>query len=165
MKKTAKRSGKARIRHIYHLKRRSEAPDQEIAPRGWIDPDGKFRASKAHWAEIRSFLGKSRRRKKVTDDAEEGERLAQQAYSLGWISLSHGGVLNAVGHKNTFVSKRSAAAATLRKLLTRAPQATIRIETQIGAIDPETGRHEDFEVQEYDLGIFVRRGALRKPGW
>jgi len=168
---------KERIRHVYHARRQDKHEDQDFGdswtdmPRGWIDPEGRFRPSNVHWEAIRTFIEQKknarRRLKKPSDDTDEdlselGERAAQKAYSMGWISLSHGGVLNAVGHKSAFHAKRSPALATLRRLLARVPHSTVRIETQIGKIDPETGRHEDFDVQEYELSLFVRRGTLRK---
>lgn len=163
-----------RIRHVYHARRQDnhEVHDDEAhwadTPRGWIDPDGHFRPSSVHWEAIRSLIEKKKRgrRSRATgtdeDHAELGERAAQRAYAMGWISLSHGGVLNAVGHRNVFHSKRSPALATLRRLLARVPHSTVRIETQIGKIDTRTGRHEDFDVQEYELSLLVRRGTLRK---
>lgn len=159
---------KERTRHVYHVKRHDKSWSD--MPRGWIDPEGQFRPSNVHWEAIRSFIErkKAKRGRKGSDDSSEedlaelGERAAQKAYALGWISLSHGGVLNAVGHKDAFHSKHSPALATLRRLLARVPHSTVRIETQIGKIDPHTGRHEDFDVQEYELALFVRRGTLRK---
>jgi hypothetical protein len=51
---------------------------------------------------------------------------------------------------------------TLRKVVAGIPHFSLRIEKQLGALDPVTGKHEDFDVREYDLMFFLRRGRLRE---
>jgi len=156
--KTKKKA--ARIRHVYGRElAASEADGWEAIPRGWIRPDGKFFKTKQHWIKISGYLGHKGATRK---DPEQGEKNAHAAYSLGWISIGHGGALNAVGHKSSFDLAKHPGVQTLRKLLSSVPQFSIRIERQMGKIDPETGMHEDFDVREYDLDLFIRHGRLRK---
>lgn len=149
---------KQRIGHIHQGARPAPvAADGEDVPRGWIHPGGKFISTNHHWDAISEHLGDSR-----TSDPEIGERNAHVAYSRGWISIGHGGVINAIGHENTFDTSEHPAVATLRKLVAKVPHFSLRVEKQIGKLDPETGRHEDFDVREYDLDYFIKRGRLRK---
>ncbi len=129
----------------------------ESVPRGWIHPTGKFFATNHHWEAITRML-----HKKASKDPEKGERDAHLAYSLGWISIGHGGATNAIGHKSVFDGADHPAVEALRKLVAKIPHFSLRIEKQIGKRDPESGRHADFDVSEYDLDLFIRRGRLRK---
>jgi hypothetical protein len=147
-----------RIGHVYHGARPVDSlDDMDSIPRGWINPNGKFIRTKHHWSAISAQVGKG-----MTSDPELGERNAHKAYALGWISLGHGGILNAVGHKNTFDSILHPAVVALRKILSKVPHFSFRIERQIGKVDLDKGRHEDFDVREYDLDPFIRSGKLRK---
>jgi hypothetical protein len=154
-------STKRRIRHIYH--HNGPAPDWGKNPRGWITPDGRFLETKEHW---RSITYQFRRPEIRSDDAvsaeesAEGERVAQLAYNLGWISLGHAGELNAIGHERTFRSTQNPAALALRQLLSNSPDLSIHIELQIGLFNPSLRVHEDFDVRTYDLDRFIKRGKL-----
>lgn len=151
--------GKRRIGHLYVDQPRPAERREEwdSIPRGWISPEGKFFRTRFHWASIASRFKQPR-----AEDPEVGERSAHQAYAKGWISLGHAGVLNAIGHESVLKSANHPAVATLRRLVSKLPHFSLRVEKQLGGIDAETGRHEDFDVREYDLGFFVRRGKLRK---
>jgi len=152
---------KRRIRHIYHHEGANPAWDKH--PRGWITPDGRFLETKEHWKSITSQF----KRPEIdspgslsAEDLAEGERIAQLAYNLGWLSLGHAGELNAIGHEKILKATLSPAKLTLQKLLSDTPDLKIHIELQIGRFDPSSGVHEDFDVREYDLDRFVKRGRL-----
>lgn len=132
-------------------------PTEEAPPRGWIHPNGKFFESVHHWQDISKYLKLS-----GADDPDQGERNAHVAYARGWISLGHGGAFNAIGHEKIFSSPDAPAIATLRKQVAKVPHFALRVEKQIGEIDLGSGRHEDFDVAEYDLEVFIRRGRLRR---
>ncbi len=149
---------KKRIGHVYGAAPVMDpAAAWDAVPRGWIHPSGKFVKTKEHWKTICSRLGERK-----ANPAEVGERFAHRAYAEGWISLGHGGVFNAVGHRSTFEKATHPALETLRKLVTQSPHFALRIERQFGKIDPESGRHADFDVKEYDLDLFIKRGRLKK---
>ena len=154
-------NNKRRIRHIYHHD--GPEPDWNKNPRGWITPDGRFLETKEHWRsivcqfrrpEIRSVNPVS------PEETAEGERIAQLAYHLGWLSLGHAGELNAIGHERTFRSSLTPAALALRKLLSNSPELSIHVELQIGNFNPSLGVHENFDVRTYDLDRFIKRGRL-----
>lgn len=154
-------TNKRRIRHIYHHD--GPEPDWNQRPRGWITPEGRFLETKEHWRSITCQFRRHESRsldKISSEQIAEGERIAQLAYSLGWISLGHAGELNAIGHAKTFGAVQHPAVATLRKLWTDAPELSVHVELQIGAFDPSLGVHEDFDVKEYDLDRFIKRGRL-----
>jgi hypothetical protein len=152
---------KRRIRHIYHHE--GSNPDWNKRPRGWITPEGRFLETKEHW---RSITCQFRRPEIRSDDSvspeenAEGERVAQLAYSHGWISLGHAGELNAIGHERTFRSTQNPAALALRQLLSDSPELSIHVELQIGMYNPSLRAHEDFDVRTYDLDRFIKRGRL-----
>lgn len=155
-----KKSRGTRIGHVYHGSRMGKTTENlGDVPRGWIHPDGRFFKTKHHWNAISDQLGDGEQ----YDDPAEGERNAHKAYSRGWISIGHGGALNAVGHKSTFDTDTHPAVETLRKLVSKVPHFTFRVEKQLGKLNSDSGRHEDFDVKEYDLDWFIRRGRLRKP--
>lgn len=154
-------SSKRRIRHIYH--HNGPEPDWNKNPRGWITPEGRFLETKEHWRSITCQFRRPEVRSMSqisSDEAAEGERTAQLAYYQGWISLGHAGELNAIGHQKTFSSPQNPALATLRKLLAESPALAIRVEMQVGPFNPKLGVHEDFDVREYDLDRFIKRGRL-----
>lgn len=157
--KTSKK--KQRIGHVYQGQRPvvATASEEGEIPRGWIHPNGKFFSTNHHWDTISDHVGEG-----TSSDPETGERNAHIAYARGWISIGHGGVINAIGHKSTFESTSHPAVVMLRKLVAKIPHFSLRVEKQIGKLDPESGRHEDFDVQEYDLDYFIKRGRLRKNG-
>lgn len=152
---------KRRIRHIYQ--HNGPEPDWNKNPRGWISPEGRFFETKEHWRSI-TFQFKRpeiRSQPEITpEELEEAERIAQLAYNLGWISLGHAGEINAVGHQKTFMKTLHPAVSTLRKLLANSHQLSIHVELQIGDFKASHGTHEDFDVREYDLDIFIKRGRL-----
>jgi hypothetical protein len=154
-------STKRRIRHIYHHD--GAEPGWDKYPRGWITPEGRFLKTKEHWKSITCQF----RRPDVSsldpmnpDDLLEGERISQLAYSLGWISLGHAGELNAIGHERILRSIQNPAKMTLQQLLSNSAELVIHVELQIGRFDPSLGVHEDFDVREYDLDRFIKRGRL-----
>lgn len=152
---------KGRIRHIYHHGRLE--PDAIKFPRGWISPEGRFFKTKEHWQSIMSQFRRPEIRslsEVPEEDLAEGERRAQLSYSLGWISVGHAGELNAVGHERTFKKITHPATVLLRKLLADFHERTIHVELQVGLFDPSLGVHESFDVREYDLDAFVKRGRL-----
>jgi hypothetical protein len=136
-------------------------------PRGWITPQGLFRRTKEHWASINSHFRRLENRSGIKteedEEAAEAQRTAHLAYGLGWISVGHGGKLNAVGHQRIFRSSVHPAVVTLRKLLAEAPALTIPIEIQLGEYVPSRGVHEDFDLKEYCLDTLVKKGRLRLP--
>jgi hypothetical protein len=69
--------------------------------------------------------------------------------------------MNAIGHQRTFSTSNHPAVVTLRKILAEVPHLSIQIELQIGEFIPSRGVHEDFELQEYDLDYFIKRGRLK----
>jgi hypothetical protein len=151
---------KRRIRHIYH--HNGPEPDWNKHPRGWINPDGKFLETKEHWRSItyqfkRPELGSI---SQTQEEIEEGERVAQLAYSMGWISLGHAGELNAIGHMRTFELSGNLAVLTLRKLLSPLVEPSLHVELQVGKFDPSAGVHEDYLVKVCDLERFIKRGRL-----
>ena len=88
--KTSKK--KARIGHVYQGARAPVVTgERSDVPRGWIHPSGKFFSTTHHWDAISDHLGD-----KGPRDPETGERNAHIAYSRGWISIGHGGVLAAL---------------------------------------------------------------------
>jgi hypothetical protein len=155
---------KQSIRHIYH--HNGPQPDWNSVPRGWITPEGRFLKTKEHWSSLSSQFRRpdirSVTKNEAPEEAAEGERNAHLAYRQGWISLGHGGELNAVGHERTFKTFNHPAVLTLRKVLADVPSLTVPIETQIGDYDASRGVHEDFDVREYDLDILIKRGRLRQ---
>jgi hypothetical protein len=147
-----------RIRHARNHGESAHDPyGWDLIPRGWIHPDGKFFKTKDHWKTIGPRIGVEE-----TENPETGEKHAHRAYSLGWISIGHGGALNAIAHERVFRSTQHTALTALRKLLSGLPHEVLRIEKQIGDLEPESGKHEDFDVMECDLRVFVKHGKLRK---
>jgi hypothetical protein len=154
-------NNKRRIRHIYHHE--GADPKWDKHPRGWITPDGRFLETKEHWKSITCQFKRPEIDSSApasAEDTAEGERIAQLAYNLGWVSLGHAGELNAIGHEKILKSVRSPAKQTLRELLANTPELKIHVEMQIGLFDPSLGVHEDFDVREYDLDRFVKRGRF-----
>lgn len=155
---------KQRIRHIFP--HNAGIPNDENVPRGWITPQGHFLKTKEHWASINSHFRRPDTRTaekgEAPEEAEEAERNAHLAYSLGWISVGHAGKLNAIGHQKTFEATSHPAVATLQTLLAEMPHLTIQVEVQIGNYLPARGHHEDFMVKEFDLDILIKRGRLRQ---
>jgi len=152
---------KRRIRHIYHHD--GPEPDWNKRPRGWITPEGRFLETKEHWRSITYQFRRPEIRSVEPvspEETAEGERVAQLAYSLGWISLGHAGEVNAIGHERILRSSRNPAALGLRKLLSEAPELSIHIELQMGLFNPSLGVHENFDVRTYDLDRFIKRGTL-----
>lgn len=157
---------KQRIRHLFpHNVAGDSAHDQHV-PRGWITPQGHFLKTKQHWASITSHFRRPDTRAvgkdEAPEEAEEAQRNAHLAYSLGWISVGHAGKLNAIGHRRTFEATRHPAVATLQTLLSQVPHLTIQIELQIGNYLPSKGVHEDFDVRDYELDVLIKRGRLRQ---
>lgn len=155
---------KLRIRQLYP--HHSAVQPEENVPRGWINPQGRFFATKEHWVSINSHFRRPDTRavgkEEAPEEAEAAERNAQLAYSLGWISVGHAGKLNAVGHQRTFQMIRHPAVMTLRQLLVELPNLTIQVETQFGDYLPSRGTHEDFQLGDYDLDFLIKRGKLRR---
>lgn len=152
---------KRRIRHIYHHD--GPEPDWGKNPRGWINPEGRFLETKEHWRSITYQFKRPDVRSTSPVSAEElaeGERVAQLAYSLGWISLGHAGELNAIGHEKTFKALQHPAVVTLRKLWADTPELSVHVELQMGAFDPSLSLHESYDVKEFDLDRFLKRGRL-----
>ena len=152
---------KRRIRHIYHHD--GLEADGNKSPRGWITPEGRFLETKEHWRSITCQFRRPEIRSlnpAPPEEVADGERIAQLAYSHGWISLGHAGELNAIGHERTFSSVQNPAVLSLRKLLSNAPELVIHVELQVGPFNPSLGIHEDFDVREYDLDRFIKRGRL-----
>jgi hypothetical protein len=155
-------ASKRRIRHIYHHD--GAEPGWDKYPRGWITPEGRFLKTKEHWKSITCQF----RRTDVNsagpvssdEDIEDGERISQLAYSLGWVSLGHAGKLNAIGHDRILRSFQNPAKMTLQQLLSDTAELAIHVELQIGRFDPSLGVHEDFVVKEFDLDRFIKRGRL-----
>ena len=155
-KKVTKKKA-SRIGHLYQGSRLAQLTETwSSIPRGWIAPDGRFFQTKHHWDSISEHLGLE-----GENDPEQGERNAHIAYSLGWLSLGHGGALNAVGHKSTFDHRDHLAVITMRKLLSKAPHFTFRVELQLGKLTKRAAKHPDFEVKEIDLDYFISRGRLK----
>jgi hypothetical protein len=151
---------KRRIRHIYHHNGPESGWNKN--PRGWINPEGRFHETKEHWRSI-TYQFKRPEIRSITqsqEEIEEGERVAQLAYSLGWISLGHAGELNAIGHVRTFELTNHPAALTLRKLLSTIVEPSLHVELQVGRFNPSLGVHEDYLVKECDLERFIKRGRL-----
>jgi hypothetical protein len=168
---------KQRIRHLFPHHGRtgnltgmivSEAQnaEEELIPRGWINPQGHFLKTKQHWSSINSHFrrpdSRSKAKEEAPEEAEAAEKNAHLAYSLGWISVGHAGKLNAIGHLKTFEADHHPAVETLRQLLEHLPFFTIQVEVQKGNFLPARGVHEDFEVREFDLDILIKRGRLRQ---
>ncbi len=154
-------SEKRRIRHIYHHD--GPEPDWNRNPRGWITPEGRFLQTKEHWRSITCQFRRPETRSlnaAPPEEIAEGERIAQLAYNLGWISTGHAGELNAIGHQRIFRAIQHPAVMTLRKLVADAPELSIHVELQIGEFNPSLGVHDDFDVREYDLDAFIKRGRL-----
>jgi hypothetical protein len=151
---------KRRFRHIYHHS--GPVSDLNKSPRGWINPEGKFHETKEHWRSIAYQFKRPETRSisQTQEEIEQGERVAQLAYSLGWISLGHAGELNAIGHKRTFELTNNLAVLTLRNLLSTCVEPALHVELQVGRFDPSLGVHEDYLVKEYDLERFIKRGRL-----
>lgn len=131
--------------------------DWSSIPRGWISPKGTFFRTREHWKTICRKVGP-----KDADPTEAGDASSHRAYSKGWISIGHGGALNVIAHKRTLESRAHPGVARLRRLLAHCPHFALRVEKQLGKLDPETGKHQDFEIREYDLDYFIKRGRLRK---
>jgi hypothetical protein len=154
---------KQRIRHLFP--HNGGILNDERVPRGWITPQGRFIKTKEHWVSISCHFRRpetrSLKKEEAPEEAEEAERNAHLAYSQGWISVGHAGKLNAIGHERTFRAFAHPALDTLRKLLTDMPDLVIQIEIQMGSFLPREGIHEDFKLEEYDLGFLIKRGRLR----
>jgi len=153
-------SSKRRIRHIYH--HNGPEADWKKHPRGWITPEGRFFETKDHWNSITYQFRRPEVRSltQTQEEIEEAERIAQLAYSLGWISLGHAGELNAIGHEKIFQSSQHPAVVCLQKLLSTSGALSIHVELQIGKFNPSLGFHEDFCVKQCDLDRFIKRGRL-----
>lgn len=150
-----------RIRHIYH--HNGPEPDWGQNPRGWITPEGRFLETKEHWRSITYQFRRPEVRslaQPTPEEIAEGERIAQLAYHLGWISTGHAGELNAIGHERVFRTIQNPAVGALRKLLSDSGELVIHVELQLGIYNPSLGVHEDFDVREYDLDRFIKRGRL-----
>jgi hypothetical protein len=149
--------GKGRIGHVYANAHGAHAEEWDAVPRGWITPEGKFLSTREHWSMIATRFGI-----KGGADPEIGERAAHRAYAGGWISIGHGGALNAIGHETVWDRELHPAIRTLRELVAKLPHDMLRVETQRGNLNPETGRHEDFDIRECELEFFIKRGKLRR---
>ncbi len=67
--------------------------------------------------------------------------------------------INAIGHEKTFSSTQHPAVTTLRRLWAFSrPFDSCRI--QMGAFNPSLGVHENYDVKEFDLDRFIKRGRL-----
>src|SRR6185437_7946261 len=134
-------TSKRRIRHIYHHD--GPEPDWNKNPRGLITPEGRFLETKEHWRSIsyqfRRPENRSATQQPSAEELAEGERIAQLAYSLGWISLGHAGEVNAIGHERTFHSIQHPAIETLRKLWIDNAELSIHVELQLGNFNPSLG--------------------------
>jgi hypothetical protein len=158
---------KQRIRHLFpHNGGIPTITADEHVPRGWITPQGHFLKTKEHWASITAHFRRPDARavgkEEAPEEAEAAEKNAHLAYSLGWISVGHGGKLNAIGHQRTFESRYHPAVTALSKLLAPLPHLTIQVEVQIGDYIASKGVHEDYHLKDYDLDILIKRGRLRQ---
>lgn len=155
---------KQRIRHLFP--HNGGILTDERVPRGWINPQGHFLKTKEHWVSINSHFRRPEARSittiEVPEDAEEAEKAAHLAYSLGWISVGHAGKLNAIGHQRTFEARNHPAVTALRTVLANVPALSIQIEIQIGNYIPSQGVHEDYDLREFDLDILLKHGRLRQ---
>jgi hypothetical protein len=155
---------KQRIRHLFPHHGVIDPMDINV-PRGWITPQGSFLETKQHWASINAHFRRpdtrSFTKEEEPEEAELAEKNAHLAYQLGWISVGHSGRMNAIGHQRTFAISSHPGVLTLRKILAEVPHLSIQIELQIGEFVPSRGVHEDFELRDYDLDYFIKRGRLK----